>query len=882
MKKTLVFITVFCMVMSMMADTVLAASYMANKPPLSMQIMGKKAATAPILYKNKVFVSLRTIGQALGYQVNYSKSAKTMDLVSKTSNITVTVGYVLAKVNKSNVRMDIAPVMSNNQVYVPLSFVEKNFKYQVKFVSNKNVVVIDKLSTGTTSASVVPTTQKPAAASNAIYVLDKKVNSTEKALLKNGVVYVPLRQVAEGLGYKAAWSSATKTMTLTKQTNTMLVAAGKTNATVNKKSVKLDGTPYLSGGRLYAPISIISKNFGYAVSYDNKLNNVSVAQKKTATKPETPKTEVPVPPKQETPKTDAPKTDGVLGIANIVDIIYDESAGFPQVKIVADSAMGAFQAVTASNPDILTIDIPGTLAKTAYESKDINNEIVKKVKINQYSTAPELSRVTLELSNHKPYKIVQSDDKKTISVIYANIIAPIIHQKEDAIDVITLSGTADLEVNSFELSATRRLVVDVNKAIFDDPKQNIKASSGLLKQVRIAQFNQSTARVVFEISDNAYYKVETQGNISKIYLSQYPFEFVGYSRDYINSMVFLNPGKDVQYSTAVDEVNRIVKIIFPEDYKIEGSRKEINDSLIKYIDIATENLNGIDVTTASIQMQEGVAGEIVSPAVSKLIKIRFKRKITALSQITVVVDAGHGGKDPGARSGGVNEKDLNLDVALRVEKYLKSLGINTIMTRGNDTFIELTERAGIANRNNADFFLSIHFNAFNSTANGIETLYYPNSPNEILNFNFRSIAQIVQSEMLKATKRAPRGVNARSDLAVLRHTKMPAILAELGFITHAEELKLIKTDKYKEDCARALTVSMLKYFRDMQGVPMDIDPESLYALPYNDTMLLQQTIGTVPVQVIETAPVEPIAPIEPVEQIAPVEPEQAPVSTGDI
>ena len=91
----------------------------------------------------------------------------------------------------------------------------------------------------------------------------------------------------------------------------------------------------------------------------------------------------------------------------------------------------------------------------------------------------------------------------------------------------------------------------------------------------------------------------------------------------------------------------------------------------------------------------------------------------------VVIDAGHGGHDPGARGNGVNEAELTLDVALRLKKLLeKQPGVDVVMTRDHDVFIPLEERTAIANRENADLFLSIHANASrNTSARGIETYF---------------------------------------------------------------------------------------------------------------------------------------------------------------
>jgi hypothetical protein len=535
MKKTLTFIAVFCIIITMMADTVAASSYSSMKPPLSMQIFGKTVTPAPILYKDKVFVSLRAVGQALGYQVNYGEKSKTMDLISKTHKVTVTVGYINAKVNGAVVKMDIAPVLSNNSLYVPISFVQKNFKYSVAYSTEKNLVTINKPGAVSTAPVVTTPTQKPGVA-NGIFVMDKKVNTTEKALLKSGIVYIPVRLVSESLGYKATWSASTNTMTLAKQNQSIVMVSGKTNATLNKNAVKLDGAPYLSGGKLYAPLSIVSKNMGLVTNYDSKQNTVSINQKQEAP-PKPPVVQVPV----NTP-----------GVVNVINIAYDEGGGFPQINITADSAIGTYNAFTMDNPNRLVIDISSAAVKTETDVKEIQQAGIYRVRISKHYNDPTIARVVVDLESHKIYKIVQSEDKKTISVLYTNVINPITYQKEGDMDVIVVNGVSALDTSVLELENPKRIVLDVKRAVFDNLLQSIPANSSLLKSVRIGQYDVGTARVVLDVSQDAYFNVKTVGNTSKIYLSSYPFDFLEYNRYYNTAVVNLSPGKEVQYDVAVD------------------------------------------------------------------------------------------------------------------------------------------------------------------------------------------------------------------------------------------------------------------------------------------------------------------------------------------
>lgn len=145
--------------------------------------------------------------------------------------------------------------------------------------------------------------------------------------------------------------------------------------------------------------------------------------------------------------------------------------------------------------------------------------------------------------------------------------------------------------------------------------------------------------------------------------------------------------------------------------------------------------------------------------------------------VTIVIDAGHGGSDGGAVYNGRLEKDDNLRLALAVGSLLEQRGYQVVYTRTEDVFDSPTEKARIANRSGADYFVSFHRNSspYPNTYSGVETLVYDDS-------GIRGeLARSVNEELEKAGFENL-GVTERKNLAVLRRTQMPAILIEAGFI----------------------------------------------------------------------------------------------------
>ena len=131
----------------------------------------------------------------------------------------------------------------------------------------------------------------------------------------------------------------------------------------------------------------------------------------------------------------------------------------------------------------------------------------------------------------------------------------------------------------------------------------------------------------------------------------------------------------------------------------------------------------------------------------------LKSEAAKVKLITIVIDAGHGGRDPGAEGNGLQEKDINLDIAKKVQKLLEEAGYKVIMTRTTDTFLELKERSSLANNSNADLFVSIHTNA--GGGQGIETYWYSKGPEAQKS---KILAEYIQNGMIKETKAINRGV----------------------------------------------------------------------------------------------------------------------------
>ena len=233
----------------------------------------------------------------------------------------------------------------------------------------------------------------------------------------------------------------------------------------------------------------------------------------------------------------------------------------------------------------------------------------------------------------------------------------------------------------------------------------------------------------------------------------------------------------------------------------------------------------------------------------KTVKVDLKSEKEKWEFKTIVIDAGHGGKDPGAVGyRGTKEKDIALDVAKRLEKKIsKNMDVKVVMTRDEDVFLRLSERTKIANENNGSLFISIHTNAAEDRrASGFETFLIGLNKNEyaakvaarenaVLELEGKSgqeltgedliqatiaqaafasssetFADMVQKEIKKRVQSRDRGVK-QAGFVVLARASMPNVLVELGFISNPAEEKKLRSPQYRDQLATAIYRAVQQY-----------------------------------------------------------------------
>lgn len=256
--------------------------------------------------------------------------------------------------------------------------------------------------------------------------------------------------------------------------------------------------------------------------------------------------------------------------------------------------------------------------------------------------------------------------------------------------------------------------------------------------------------------------------------------------------------------------------------------------------------------------------------------VRPSAYLSARGTRTVILDPGHGGKDPGAISaGGLQEKVLALDIARRTRAHLAAAGLNVVLTRNDDRFLELADRPKLAAQKGGDIFVSIHLNStggravqgietfataakdYPATADGLLTRKHPEVPNNRFNHSSTALANQLQKALIGITRAEDRGLK-RARFVVIRQATMPAALVECGFLSNVAETQKLSTPSYRETLAQGIAQGILNYFALVQrakkelGAPLLQTPVStLLATPpvapsATTNRLLPAAAGTLP------------------------------------
>jgi N-acetylmuramoyl-L-alanine amidase len=619
----------------------------------------------------------------------------------------------------------------------------------------------------------IPSYAKAAPKPIEIYINEKKIDSDVAPVMVNGRTLVPLRVISENLGAEVLWDNIQKTVTVKAPSKTILLKINDTRARIDEREITLDVPAKIVNNRTMVPLRFISEALGAKVSWDNDAKRVIITRIN----------------------------------ARIVDFSYEVIGGRNSLVIRGDSSL-EYEAKQEDSQNRLAVEIKAQLA-TSDSALYIYDEFMETAVIESLQDEPPLSRVVLELKQDVTFQISRSEDKKSITISLYNMLHKVEIDDRDEKVVAKIFTVKPSDVNYFFLADPDRLVLDVKGAVLSAKTPELPKND-FIKEIRLGQFsvNPDTVRVVFDLKSDVNYQVFQEKNvISVIFSGPQTVEDLDVKSENYRTTVKITASGEIGYEIKEDVAKKQLRIVIPgvaiDQSLLKKDKVDVYDGVIDYIELSrVKGLKNYNLQVV-INLNHFTGYELLTDPPSSRIELLIYK--SPLQNKIIVVDPGHGGSDPGAGAGDVQEKDLNLDIALRLKKLLEDGGAKVLMTRDKDIFVNLYTRAGIANEVDADLFVSIHNNASEKPdTSGTETLYYP-TPEK------KALAMAIQKAVVQSLGLPDRGIVERPGLVVTRETRMPSALVEVAFMTNKNDLKLLMTEEFRQKAAEGIAGGIINY-----------------------------------------------------------------------
>jgi N-acetylmuramoyl-L-alanine amidase len=548
----------------------------------------------------------------------------------------------------------------------------------------------------------------------------KSVAPDVPPLIKNGRTLVPIRVVAEGLGARVGWEQSTRTATIERGNNKLILQVNSAKAIVNGREVKLDAPPTMQNQRMLLPLRFVGETLGLNVGWDNQTRTVLANQ------------------------------------AISLEVNGQAVKNAPKFYLYADQLYAPIDEVAKLIGWKKTFS-----ANQLHKAKTIDSQLMVAIDELEEMIGGDVdwdrdeNRVTIErLSRFAGYSV---EGQK-----------------------IFIETTKRISPEHFLLDGPYRLVLDLPQTVLSDEMLE------RLTQERKAEPAEASADAADGQSDGSRDGANQSG-----------------AADWEET--YHTEGSHDPADKAVGEKAGEAENDGGETGAARASDQSAEPPLISSIRYSQYSSNPQTVRVV-IELSQKSKYSVVEK--DNGIEIAFT-PVPRKTGFLIVVDAGHGGKDQGAKGVTGNlEKDFNLAVANRVVELLKQYPeFQVVATRTTDVYLTLQERVNIANERDADLFLSIHANSFKPSARGTETYYY--------NANSEKFARVVHRHLLAATGFPDRKVQT-APFYVIKHTKMPAVLTETGFLSNAIENAQLTSPAFREKVAKALVAAIREYYLSYQ------------------------------------------------------------------
>ncbi len=616
------------------------------------------------------------------------------------------------------------------------------------------------------------------------------------AVIIDGRTMLPMRLIAQELGCEVVWNEAAQQVYVINDEYTVVFTIDTYAGYQNGTEFTMDVPPMIVNDRTMLPVRALAKALELEITWDEATRTVAIMsdEEEEVIEPEEP--EAP----EESEELDIPTVSAgeTITLSKVI-VPTSESAG--QVfTIQANGEIEDFEEVLLDDKKIV-LDFYGAKSGLASKITKTNSSIVSAVRTAQHSAedGAVYTRVVLDLNTAKAYEVTRSADGTKVLIAFEKVLVEDISFKhKNDKDIIEIEGSGALGADIFTLPNPNRIVIDIPNA---ESKLKEKLSVSSLEYVfagRTAMFTDTTLRIVFEVGELTEYTYEEDDDSLTLEIHRSNLQNMTFDGE--DTILYLE--KDEKFD--IDDVEIIdryldgyTEIILPEDLEnVYGyGTYRIGGEVIESIEVSTDD----DMTVIRFNQNRISVYEIEDEGDRYAIHILNPRDVY---DKVLLLDAGHGGKDPGTSGNGLVEKDLNLILVEKIYDELKRTDITVYLTRDSDVYPENNQRAKTAN-DIAHAMVSIHMNAAGATINGTETLYQVHA-NDRRGLTSKKLAEIIQSSIISATGNTNRGTKLRTDLLILNGTTVPAVIVETVFLSNVGDALKISQSSYQDTVAEAI------------------------------------------------------------------------------
>lgn len=604
------------------------------------------------------------------------------------------------------------------------------------------------------------------------------------AVIIDGRTMLPMRQIAQELGCEVNWNEAAKQIYVMRGSDIIVFTVDSKTGYENGKEFTMDVPATIVNDRTMLPVRALADALHLNIKWDDPNRIVSIQSGDTVVKDE--------PKAPESGQT----TAGILtGIQTPSAKDADQT-----FTIQADGPMGRYEKTFVDDQKIV-LDFYGAKSSLPGEITKTNSDIVTGIRTATHeNNGDSFTRVVFDLSGKKDYEVTQSADKKNITISFGKTtvdkISAVHNQNKD---IITIGGTGSFGASVAMTADPQKIIVTIPNC---QSNLSDKINTDELQYVLDGKVDTSkgnTVELVLAVEDLVQYsyREETQNLILEIY----PTTLKNMRYDKNANVLYLDKKDKIDTGSVKFEdhyLDGYFDVTLPGDYESDYGygTYDVKGTVVENIEVSTKGGN----TTFRFKQNRISAYEVTDEGDSYAIRVKNPKEVY---DKVLLLDAGHGGKDPGTSGNGMQEKNLNLTIAQKIAQKLQGSGIKVYMTRDSDVYPENSTRAKTAN-DIADLMVSIHMNSGPETANGTETLYQVHANDNGARLTSKQLAEILQGKVVSATGNTNRGAKLWTDVLILNRTTVPAVIVEVIFITNTGDALKISNPTYQDQVAQAI------------------------------------------------------------------------------